>query len=137
MGDSSGKVNGPQEVDIHTVVSGGVWRTTPVSSTPQLVLTDWRVYAVPLLCDIGTTCHFVGWNQTEGEGRVSSPIVEFDLKTMRGRTQTGRVYELQGKSGWNSDAGYVWDNWKRLHGITDEHEVVDMSAEILKWARSL
>lgn len=111
-------------------ISGGVWRTTPVRETPEIVLARWRVFSVSLPNGESCTRHFVGWNVTEREGRVSSPIVEFDSLTMRGRTRSGRVYELRGVSGWDGDAEYVWSRWQRLQASGDLTNIKDVSAEL-------
>lgn len=112
-----------------TVISieGGVWACAPVSERPEVVLTRWRVYEVALPGDTKRTRHFVGYNPQDREGRVSSAIVQFDTATMCGVTQSGRVYELRGKSGWDGDADYTWNRWKGINGVT---EAVDVTGEI-------
>jgi len=104
-------------------ISGGIWKTSPVSETPELELSSWRV----MQTETGER-HFVGYNLTEGEGRVSSAIQTFDKDTMRGVTRTGRVYQLVGSPGFNSDAMYVWGRWKRINEVTEE---LDVSEELV------
>ena len=58
-----------------------IWGPTSVSDTPVLELRRWSVFQ-----DEKGERHFVGYNITEGEGRVSSTIVEFDAATDTGRT---------------------------------------------------
>lgn len=108
-------------------IEGGVWACAPVSERPEVVLTRWRVYEVALPAGTEFTRHFVGYNTYEREGRVSSAIAQFDPATMCGVTQSGRVYELRGKSGWDGDADYTWNRWKAIYGVT---ETVDVTGEI-------
>lgn len=105
-----------------------VWNTTPVTKRPCLTLRDWAVFEVGSVNRPERTRHFVGYNVTEGEGRVSSRICEFDVTTRRGRTETGRIYELQGRPGMNFDAEYVWNRWKAINNATD---VVDVTAGLV------
>lgn len=101
-----------------------VWRTRPVDEVPSIVLENWRVMEL----DDGDR-HFVGYNVTEGSGRVSSKIETFDKETMRGTTRSGRVYELRGPTGWDSDAAYVWANWLALNSLGPER-YKDVSEEL-------
>lgn len=94
-----------------------IWKTTPVSKTPELVLDRWAIFeALP-----GPSYHFVGNNLTEGgEGRVSSDIASFDGETMTGVTRSGRVYNLTNVEGPSMDARYVWNAWKRINAIEED-----------------
>jgi hypothetical protein len=98
-----------------------IWATTPVDEVPELRLRDWAVYQ----CRLAGTRHFVGWNITEQEGRVSSAIQAFDAERRRGVTESGRVYELVGEPGRNRDAAYVWARWLRINGETEFDDVTD------------
>jgi hypothetical protein len=104
------------------VVTGGLWATAHVSQQPELTLQAWSVRQ---LAD--GERHFVGWCRENHEGRVSSAVVEFDPSTTRGRTKTGRVYELSGRPGFDGDAEYVWQNWLRING---ESAWTDVTAEV-------
>lgn len=106
-------------------IGGGVWACAPVSERPEIVMTDWHVFEV--CTPLPRTRHFAGQNITEGEGRVSSPILEFDAATRRGVTRSGRVYELRGSPGFTADGSYTWNRWKAIHGAL---EVVDVTAEV-------
>ena len=86
-----------------------IWRPVDVSQEPETKLTRWRVYNVMLPGGLEYTAHFVG--NADGEGRVSSPILEYDAKTKRGVSRSGRVYELAGDSGNCRDAAYVFQHW--------------------------
>lgn len=46
---------------------------------------------------------------------------------MRGITSSGRVYELRGTPGFNSDGEYAWNRWLAINSATD---VADVTAEI-------
>lgn len=100
-----------------------VWKTTSVEETPELHLASWKIFEVSSEFWTEKTRHFVGYNLTEREGRVSSSIVEFDKSTMRGRTKSGRVYQLVGESGHNGDGMYTWTTWCDINKITDVQEV--------------
>lgn len=99
-----------------------VWTTIPVTDQPELTLDGWSIFELP-----DGDCHFVGWAIENREGRVSSRIDEFDVKTMCGVTSTGRVYKLQGIPGINSDAEYTWNRWRR---INDVDTFVDVSRTV-------
>lgn len=114
---------------ISAAIEGGVWSCAPVSQRPQVVLIDWRIFEVPLSGSAEPTRHFVGYNITDREGRVSSTIVQFDSTTKRGVTESGRVYELRGRAGWNSDAEYTWSRWLGINGVLAT-DISDVTAEI-------
>ncbi len=58
-----------------------IWAATPIDETPELELDRWRVFE-----SSAGERHFVGYNLTENEGRVSSAIQSFDPHTA-GRDQ--------------------------------------------------
>lgn len=89
-----------------------IWRTTTIEQTPQVTLVDWTIRELP-----GEERHFVGFNVTEIEGRVSSQILEFDPCAMLGRTRSGRIYRLEGPMGYNGDAEYTWSRWLAIYNI--------------------
>lgn len=105
------------------LVTGGIWATRPVKEQPHLILTSWSVRQLP-----DGDRHFVGYCETNREGRVSSKIRQFDPVRRRGVTSTGRVYELRGRPGHDSDAEYVWNRWARMNLI---ESYVDVSRELL------
>lgn len=100
-----------------------IWATLPVKDEPSVTITDWRIYEVDAAGR--KTRHFIGYNDSEREGRVSSAIQNFDINTMKGTTNSGRVYQLSGRPYYNKEAGYVWDYWKRLNEIEHEKDVTD------------
>lgn len=103
-----------------------IYRPLPPSVIPELVLTRWQVYKVKSNLWESTTNHFVGYNLTEGSGRVSSAIVSYDAVQKLGVTESGRIYHLKGDSGWDRDADYVWNVWRSRNEIT---EVINLSED--------
>lgn len=106
---------------ISHIVETSVWQATPLSVQPVIELVRWQVMQLP-----NGDRHFVGWNATEGEGRATSMIVEFDATARRARTSSGRVYLLRGPSGHDGDGAYTWQRWMRLNGVAD---AIDMTQE--------
>jgi len=101
-------------------VAGGIWTTVPVTEQPELTLEYWSVRQLP---DGGR--HFVGWCVENAEGRVSSSIMEFDAQTLRGRTASGRVYQLAGPPGRDPDAEYAWRRWTEINEELTWSDVTD------------
>lgn len=95
-----------------------IWKATPIDQTPEITLSSWKVYELP-----NGDRHFVGYNETEREGRVSSRIESFDSATLKGVTQSGRVYQLIGDSGRDGDADYVWSAWKKINSVEKYKDV--------------
>jgi len=76
--------------------------------------------------------HFIGYVVDNHEGRVSTAIVSLDLAARTGVTSSGRLYELIGKPGHDSDADYVWGRWARVNGVK---RAQDVTAELLSGER--
>jgi hypothetical protein len=100
-----------------------IWATAPVIDSPTLVLIIYRI----LETDKGDR-HFVGYNLSDREGRVSTPIDNFDLATLTGRTRSGRTYQLRDRPGVDADAMYVWQDWCRVNGV---QSWVDVTSKVL------
>ena len=101
----------------------GIWNVRPLAEQASITLRDWKIIEVDGNAKrFGR--HFVGYNEEDGEGRVSSKIAEFDPAQRRGRTSSGRVYQLEGPPGSNDDADYVLSVWLRLHGAA-KHRVLE------------
>lgn len=103
---------------IEAIIEASVWSATPVADQPEIELARWQVMQLP-----NGDRHFVGWNATEGEGRASSKIVEFDPLTRRGRTTSGRVYQLRGQTGHDGDGSHTWGRWMRNNGAVAFEDV--------------
>ena len=107
---------------IDRLIESSVWSVAPVSEQPEIDLEAWQVMQLP-----NGDRHFVGWNSTDREGRASSTILAFDAGTCRGRTRSGRVYQLCGRTGHDGDGLHTWQRWMRMNGAT---ACVDVSAEV-------
>lgn len=107
---------------IEASMASGVWQVAPVNLAPQIELERWQVMQIK-----NGDRHFVGWNITHREGLTSTRIVEFDPATQRGRTKSGRVYQLHGRTGIDSDGQYVWHRWSQVNAVT---AFTDISKEI-------
>lgn len=92
-----------------------VWKVEPIEKQPEISLGSWTIRELP-----NGDRHFVGYNDESCEGRVSTKIVRWDLALMTGQTNSGRVYKLIGESGYNGDAEYVWDMWRRINNAGDD-----------------
>ena len=104
-----------------------VWKPADVTAEPNTILTQWRIYRVKAdFHGNGNTIHFVGY--AGYEGRVCSAIQTFDAKSRKGVTQSGRIYELAGNSGFNGDAMYVWDRWVRMNGNPEIEDITETYA---------
>lgn len=100
-----------------------IWRPGNVDIEPEVFLESWSVFEVK-----GGSRHFCGYNASMGEGRVSSPILEFSPMDMTGTTRSGRTYRLVGPPGINQDARYVWKRWCDLNDLTEDL-VLDVTEE--------
>jgi hypothetical protein len=104
-----------------------VWNVASVADEPDTKLTQWRIFSIR-----GgkggdkETVHFVGYTEGwHGEGRVCSAVQTFDGATRKGVTKSGRIYELVGDPGYNSDAMYVWARWLSINGDPDVEDITD------------
>lgn len=97
-----------------------IWLTPPVEVEPRIHLVRWRIFQ-----RVNGKAHFVGYYPEGFEGRVSSAIESFDPITRRGVTQSGRVYQLVGWPGFDTEAMYVWELWSRAKGWENCADVTD------------
>jgi hypothetical protein len=95
-----------------------IWKIAPVNDEPGVSLLQWSI----LETNDGTR-HFVGADERDSTGRVSSQVVMFDRLTLRGQTQSGRVYQLIGQPGWSSNAEYVWKHWCQVNSVASYTDV--------------
>ena len=102
------------------IIEASFWSATSPAEVPQVELTNWQVMQLP-----DGERHFVGWNVTEREGRVSSKIVAFDAATRCGRTSSGRVYQLRGRAGHDGGGAYTWGRWMQANAAVDCTDVSD------------
>lgn len=96
-----------------------IWTVASVDKQPEILLESWMIAEVESPLWEGKTCHFVGYNLTDREGRVSSAIEVFDPDKKLGITNSGRVYQLSGRPGDGSaDGQHVFKSWCRLNKVT-------------------
>ena len=101
-----------------------VWELTSVTDEPTRTLEAWNVMEIPFDGpDKPWTRHFVGFKREGCVGQVSTPVEKFDPVTGRGLTRSGRVYELRGNAGFNSDAFATWAAFKHVNQIHDERDI--------------
>ena len=103
-----------------------VWKEAPIVEVPVLRLVRSSFREV----EPGTTRHLVGYNVTERKGRVSSSIEAYDPAMHRPATDSGRVYELIGRPGYDADAEYVWQRWLGIMGDVTWRDVTDEYASM-------
>jgi hypothetical protein len=103
-----------------------VWPITEDPNAEPTVLTDWALFELP-----SGVRHIAGCVPYPREGRVTSAVVEFDVRTLRVVTDSGRVYQLRRQGyGLNLDAEYVWNVWRGRHGVTEVRNLTrDVIAE--------
>lgn len=101
-------------------VAASVHMIVPVDIEPSTDMTRWRLFQVRRL-DGKRTRHLVG--RADREGRVCSAIVAMDLQALRMTTESGRVYQLHGSPGRDSDAEYVFGTWKRFAEATHPRDL--------------
>lgn len=107
-----------------------IWAIGPVTTDAATPLTHWQAFVVRMPALGGAeTLHLAGHAAQYSEGRVSSPVLDFDPVTATARTRSGRRYELVGTSGLNADARYVWHRWLEVNSV-DEAEVKDVTDDI-------
>lgn len=104
--------------DITFIVADTIHGGESISQRPDISLIIWRVLEI----DVGTR-HFVGYDIAASEGRVSTPILQFDSKARTGVTASGRVYAIHGSPGFDKDGQYVWSIWKRINSVKTECDV--------------
>lgn len=95
------------------------WPITDDPAEFPTVLTDWALFELP-----SGARHIAGCIPYPREGRVTSAIVELDVRTLRAVTDSGRVYSLRRRGyGLNLDAEYVWNVWRGRHGVTEYRNI--------------
>ena len=104
-----------------------VWSVTRVEEEPSTTLVRWQIWELP-----NGDRHFAGWAVEAQEGRVCSAVQSFDAARLRGLTRSGRVYQLVGRPGVDTEGAYVWRGWLALNG---EPAAVDVTDSV--WAEHL
>lgn len=107
------------EAIMEEAIANSVWLVDSVEDEPECELIRWQIF------EVNGNRHFMGYNYAGMEGRVSSKIITFDEKEMRGITRSGRVYQLVDEPGFNHDAEHVLATWLHINGLTrDDIEYV-------------
>ena len=96
---------------LEEAIAKSTWNTAPVEDEPEVSLVRWQVF------EIDGKRRFLGYNERNYEGRVSSTIITFDEKSKKGITKSGRVYQLIGDAGWDPDADWVLGRWLPINGF--------------------
>lgn len=94
---------------------GYLYINLDVTADPSVSIKDWSVVTV-LHPDGKQTRHLLG--RQGFEGRVSTALVAIDWKSLRAKTESGRIYELDGPPGRDEDAHWVFQNALRVCGQT-------------------
>jgi hypothetical protein len=81
-----------------------VFGSASVAECPEIMLSLWSIRE-----SADGRRFFVGLDEDEGIGRVSTAIQTFDSQTRIGITLSGRRYVLVGRGGWCSDGEYIWN----------------------------
>lgn len=112
-----------KDKEIVTELFGGVWKTPGVAKDPVIHLQRWCVMETQ-----HGTRHLVGHNMDRWEGRASTAIQSIDPVTRTVTTLSGRVYELVGPAGYDSNGTYVWNRWAAAVGW----ESKEVTSEVLE-----
>jgi hypothetical protein len=102
-----------------------VFSIASIHDEPEESIIDWSVHEASYGESNGRTHHLVGYIARQRLGRVSSAIQEFDRDKMRIKTSSGRIYNLEGQPGFNSDADYVWAHWKAINDVKKDVNVTN------------
>lgn len=97
-----------------------IWPTRSITEQGAINLTEWRVLELH-----DGDRHLIGYCIENYEGRVSSTVLNLELKTLQATTKSGRLYLLNGDPGHNSDASYVWEQWAYIHSLETWIDVTD------------
>jgi len=103
-----------------------LWTPTSVDETPVIRIANWRIVEVQCAGLPQKTRHICGYNVTEREARVSSPIVAYDPVRRTVTTRSGRLYEMSGQPGFlGSNESYTLGRWCALNEVTAVDDVTD------------
>ena len=93
----------------------------------QVTLTRWAIVETER-----SRRYFVGHCDDYEETRVSSVIVSFDVKALRGISISGRIYKLSGAPGRDAVADEVLTRWCQRNGITAARDVTEELLRVRK-----
>ena len=117
----------PDPLIAFALLTNSIHAIAPVEKEPNAVLSRWRLYQVR--DRTGTRQrHLVG---RIDDGRVTSALVKIDLASATAITSSGRVYRLEGPTGFDGDADYVFAVWRRINSSTHVKDVSRALAKLL------
>jgi hypothetical protein len=95
--------------------------TLSSESNSEETMILWSVYEIS---DGGNKYrHLVGYVPDRQTGRVTSAIQHFDKNSMRLKTESGRVYRLDGEPALKEEMRPVWTEWKNKYNIDNDIDV--------------
>lgn len=106
-----------------------IWSMPSVTREPTIRLLRWRIYRFTL--DDRHWDVLSGWDRQNCCGRCSTPVVEFSPAERVVRTRSGRLYLLDGASGFDDDARYVFEA-RFGAGVPDGWQQDDVTPEYSK-----
>ena len=89
----------------------------------RLRIARWRVWEVQVPLYDGPSWHLVGYLVEVRRGKVSSALATVHDEPDEVTTKTGKTYLLDGAPGVDGDATFVWNLWRRQHGVRVLREV--------------
>ena len=89
-----------------------------VQDQPCVTLRHWRVFEQPT-----GERHLVGLVVATGRARVSTALAQFDARTLRATTGSGRAYRLDGQPDETGTSQYVWSWWAILNNWVGARDV--------------
>lgn len=96
----------------------------PVLSSDQNSEETMILWAVYEISDRGNKYrHLVGYVPDRQTGRVTSAIKHFDKNSMRLKTESGRVYKLDGEPALKDEMRPVWTEWKNKYHVDNDIDV--------------
>ncbi|WP_333875758.1 AAA family ATPase [Methylobacter sp.] len=100
-----------------------IFSVAPIYEEPKETIVRWSIREALFKDSHDKSRHLIGYIARKCAGRVTSAIQSFDRETMRIKTTSGRIYQLEGQPGFDPDAEYVWAQWKALNEVRDEVDV--------------
>lgn len=94
-----------------------IYQPPPATERPVVSLSQWSVFQT----ETGER-HLCG-RADSWDGRVSQAISSYDAATRTVHTASGRIYILEGPSGWSRDAEYVKNRWLDINNVSEWHDV--------------
>jgi len=100
-----------------------IWPINSVEKEQKETIINWSIYEATFQ-DNTKSRHLVGFIEDKF-GRATSAIKKWDAKNKVITTRSGRIYFLDGPTGYDGDANYVWENWKYTNQVISAVNVSD------------